>query len=512
MTDSTDSQEHHLSNRELEEQRLEKLRELREKGIDPYPSRFERSEKILTILTEKFKNNEPSPEARVSTAGRVRSKRPMGKAGFLQIEDESGRIQVYANNKTLDEDDYFVFHQVDIGDIIGVEAECFITKTGEFSLRASKLKILSKNLAPLPVVKEKDGKVFDAFSKSITIYRKRNLDLVVNPGVRKTFQIRSRMINELREFLTQKGFIEVETPMMQAIASGAAAKPFKTYHNALDMNLFLRIAPELYLKRLIVGGFEKVFEINRNFRNEGISTKHNPEFTMMELYQAYADFSDMMKITEEMVVHLADSVLETRQLPYGKEIISLEPPWERLPYLQSIKDRTGLDFSVFLKESEPSLEKAREMAGSIGVDGKHCNTFWEVVDEIFSDKVEPTLIQPVFITEFPKAISPLAKEMPGNPLLVERFEPYIVAREMGNAFSELNDPIEQKIRFEQQGAMKEQGAAETIEMDSDFIEALKVGMPPTGGLGIGIDRLVMLFTNSASIKDVILFPLLKKKV
>jgi lysyl-tRNA synthetase class 2 len=498
-----------LSESEIIQQRLLKHKALTDRGISVYPNRFKRKFKISEIheLFGKVEN----PAEMVSTAGRVMSKRPMGKAGFVNIHDFSGQIQIYSNNTLLNEDDYFIFSQLDIGDIIGIEGETFKTKTGEPSVRASRLTILSKNLFPLPVVKEKDGKRFDEFADIEQRYRRRYLDLIVNPDVKNTFILRTKIIARIRSFLIDRGFLEVETPMMHQIASGAAAKPFTTHHNTLNMDLFLRIAPELHLKRLITGGFEKVFEINRNFRNEGISIKHNPEFTMMEIYQAYADYSDMMDLTEEMISDVAVSVCGKEEFDYGDKKISLKRPWARKSYLGIIKEITGLDFTPFLQSEHPSVEEAKKMAEGIGVSSKSLHTFWEVVDEVFSEKVEPGLIQPVFITDFPRAMSPLAKANPENPLLAERFEPYINGWEIGNAFTELNDPFDQKRRFEEQLEMKNEGQAEVIEMDEDFIDVLKVGMPPTGGLGIGIDRLIMLLTNSPSIKDVILFPLLKKK-
>ncbi|HNJ65956.1 MAG TPA: lysine--tRNA ligase, partial [Turneriella sp.] len=340
-------------------------------------------------------------------------------------------------------------------------------------------------------------------------YRQRYIDLAVNADARSTFALRSAILREIRDFLHQRGFMEVETPMMQAIASGAAARPFTTHHNALDIDLFLRIAPELYLKRLIVGGYEKVFEMNRNFRNEGISTKHNPEFTMIEIYQAYADYNTMMELTEEIFETLALKLHGKTEIPYGTHTVSLKRPWKRVSYLDSIAEATGLDFNKFLGEENPSAAEAKKMAASIGLKAEALHTFWEVVDLVFSEKVEPNLIQPTIVMHYPKAISPLAKSIPGNPHLVERFEPYITGREMGNAFSELNDPHEQELRFREQARQKDSGAEETMATDDDFVTALKVGMPPTGGLGIGIDRLVMLFANKASIKDVILFPLLR---
>lgn len=503
-------QENRAEETDLEQHRRVKLDELRARGIEPYPNRFSRTHTIPEIFEKFFSENEPV-EGIATTAGRLVARRQMGQAYFLHIQDENGKIQVYANNKTLSEEDYFVLSHLDIGDIIGISGEPFVTKTGEKSVRAKELKILTKALSPIPVVKEKDGQTFDAFADVETRYRKRYLDLIVNPSVRADFRTRSLMLSIIRNFFQERGFMEVETPMMQSIASGAAAKPFITHHNTLGIDLYLRIAPELFLKRLLVGGFEKVFEVNRNFRNEGISPKHNPEFTMLETYQAYADYSDMMVLVEDLFALLADELYGCRQFMYGEHAISLEKPWPRVRYLDAIKDKSGIDFSPFLTEENPSFEKAKEMAKSAGVDVGKTHTIWEIVDEVFSQKVEPTLIQPVFITHFPKAISPLAKSDPENPLFVERFEPYIVGREMGNAFSELNDPDEQYERFRQQLAEAELGAEETIALDQDYIEALKTGLPPAGGLGLGIDRMVMLFTNNPTIKDVIFFPLLKPK-
>lgn len=497
----------------LTEQRLGKLEAIKARGIDPYPVRFSGKEDIRTLRIAHFGGDDsltpPENAHEVTTAGRVVAIRDMGKAQFLQIQDQSGKIQLYAGNKTLNEDDYFVLRNLDLGDIIGIKGKPFRTKTGEPTIHADELKILSKNLAPLPVVKEKDGETYDGISDIELRYRQRYIDLAVNADARATFTLRSAILREIRDFLHGKGFMEVETPMMQAIASGAAARPFTTHHNALDIDLYMRIAPELYLKRLIVGGFEKVFEMNRNFRNEGISTKHNPEFTMIEIYQAYADYHTMMELTQDIFETLAVKLLGSTEIPYGEHTISLKKPWKKVGYLDSIKEATGLDFGKFLGEDNPSVSEAKKMAASVGLKAEGLHTFWEVVDLAFSEKVEPNLIQPTIVMHYPKAISPLAKSIPGNSHLVERFEPYITGREMGNAFSELNDPLEQERRFNEQAAQKESGAEETMATDDDFVTALKVGMPPTGGLGIGIDRLVMLFANKASIKDVILFPLLR---
>lgn len=498
---------------ELEQQRRQKLAAIRAKGIDPYPVRFQGKQDLQAIRLQYFGAEDeltpPEDAAPVTTAGRIVAIRDMGKAQFMQIQDHSGRMQIYASNKTLSEEDYFILRQLDLGDIIGIFGKPFRTRTGEPTIQAERLSLLAKNLHPLPVVKEKDGEIYDGISDIELRYRQRYIDLAVNADARKTFTLRSMILREIRDFLHQRGFMEVETPMMQAIASGAAARPFITHHNALDIDLFLRIAPELYLKRLIVGGYEKVFEMNRNFRNEGISTKHNPEFTMIEIYQAYADYHTMMELTEEIFETLALKLYGKTEIPYGQHTVSLQRPWRRVSYLDSIAEATGLDFNKFLGEENPSAAEAKKMAASIGLKAEALHTFWEVVDLVFSEKIEPNLIQPTIVMHYPKAISPLAKAIPGNPHLVERFEPYIAGREMGNAFSELNDPDEQELRFREQARQKDSGAEETMATDDDFVTALKVGMPPTGGLGLGIDRLVMLFANKASIKDVILFPLLR---
>ena len=485
---------------DLIKQRIEKLAQIREKGINPYPVRFERSASLGDVR-ESFSDDKP---ARVKVAGRIRSKRMMGKASFAHIEDMSGEIQVYARQDVMGEESYSLYRLIDLGDIIGVEGETFRTKQGEISIQVQRFELLSKCIRPLPVVKEKDGKVFDAFADIEQRYRQRYVDLIVNPGVRNDFILRSRMITGIRSFLTERGFIEVETPMMQAIPGGAAARPFITHHNALDIDLYLRIAPELYLKRLLVGGFEKVFELNRNFRNEGISTKHNPEFTMLELYQAYADYRDMMDLAEGMISSLAMNLLGTMKLEYQGSQIDLTPPWERITFIDSIKKYTGIDFGNIKNRDE-----ARMAAVSAGVDVEEGISLWKIANEVFEARVEENLIQPVFIIDYPKELSPLSKSMEDRTGFVERFEPYIAGREIGNAFSELNDPFDQRERFEEQVKMRESGDEEAQMMDYDYLSALEYGMPPAGGMGIGIDRLVMLFVNTSSIKDTILFPLLR---
>ena len=494
---------------EVEENRITKLQALQNRGIDPYPNSFVRRNTIASILQKNFSDH--LVETEVVTAGRVIHKRSMGKAGFVHIRDQSSQIQIYSNNKILSEQEYFIFQQLDIGDIIGVTAIPFYTKTKEPSLRVAKLVLLSKNLTTLPIVKEKEGVVYDAFKDTETRYRKRYIDLTVNPSVSNVFRTRSKIIQTIRNFLLKNDFLEVETPMLQSTASGASAKPFVTHHNTLKMSLYMRISPELALKRLIVGGFEKVFEVNRNFRNEGMSTNHNPEFTMLELYQAYADYNTMLHLTEDIFTHICQNVTKSDTIPYMEHKINIKKSWPCKKYFDVIQEETDLDFSSFAKQDNPDLEEAKEMvkSKSLSIDLENIHTFWEVVDAVFSNYVEGKLIQPIFITHYPKAISPLAKACQNEPYLVERFEPYIAGREMGNAFSELNDPIEQEKRFQMQKKLQQEGAKEIVEMDEDFLEALKVGMPPTGGLGLGIDRITMLFTNQPSIKDVILFPTMR---
>lgn len=485
---------------DLIKQRIEKINLMKGKGINPYPARFRRRDSAGGIR-DSFTDDE---SREVSVAGRIRTKRMMGKASFANIEDQSGSIQIYAKKDTLGDERYELYKTLDIGDIIGVEGTTFRTKSGEITIQVEDFVFLSKCIRPLPVVKEKEGKLFDEFSDREQRYRQRYVDLIVNPRVRKDFVLRSRIISSVRNFLEERGYIEVETPMMQAIPGGAAAKPFTTHHNALDIDLYLRIAPELYLKRLIVGGFEKVFEINRNFRNEGISTKHNPEFTMVELYEAYADYNDMMTIAEEMISRLAHDVLGGYSIEYQGNQIDLSPPWERISFVDAIKKYTGFDFNEI-----KTADAAQEAASSLGLKIEDDLGVWKIADEIFEERVEENLIQPIFVTDYPKELSPLAKVKEENPAFVERFEPYIAGRELGNAFTELNDPFEQRARFEEQVKMREAGDEEAQMMDFDYITALEYGMPPAGGMGIGIDRVVMLFIDTASIKDTILFPLLR---
>ncbi len=480
-------------------QRIEKVKQLRTKGINPYPIRYKPTHTAQAIK-EQFGEED---KLLVKASGRIKSKRVMGKASFAHIEDASGLIQVYTRLDRLGEEKYELFKTLDLGDIIGVAGHVFKTKQGEITIEVDDVVLLAKSIRPLPVVKEKDGKVFDEFADREQRYRQRYVDLIVNPQVRQQFILRSNMITGIRNFLNQKGFIEVETPMMHAIPGGAAARPFITHHNALDMDLYLRIAPELYLKRLLVGGFDRVYELNRNFRNEGISTRHNPEFTMLELYQAYADYNDMMAITQELISTLAKELLQAIVIAYQGNTIDLTPPWQKLSYSEALKKYTGIDFTAI------SRDEAYTEALKRNVDVKKEMSLWKIAEEFFEEKVEENLIQPTFIIDYPKELSPLAKSREDSPEFVERFEVFIAGREMANAFSELNDPFDQRQRFEEQVKMREAGDEEAQMMDTDYITALEYGMPPAGGLGIGIDRLVMLFIDTASIKDTILFPLLK---
>ncbi len=496
--------EEDLSPSDIYEMRLRKLAVLQESGKDPYMQEFQPEIGAADLL--QVPEAEFSEETTFAVAGRIRSKRLMGKAGFFDLEDASGRIQLYGSKKDLG-DDYELFTGLDLGDVVGVRGFLFVTKTGQTTLHLKAIILLAKCLRPLPAVKEADGKVFDAFADKEQRYRQRYVDLIVNPHVRDTFVLRSRIVQTMRQTLTERDFLEVETPMMHPIPGGAAARPFITHHNTLDMDLYLRIAPELYLKRLIVGGFPKVFEINRNFRNEGISFKHNPEFTMLELYEAYGNMSTMLALCEELIAGTAQKLLGDYKIPYGDDTIDLTPPWTRLPYLEAIEKYSGVKL-----EEGMAVDAARSAAEKAGLKQDalaDCDSVWKVAELLFDEKVEHHLVQPVFITDFPLELSPLAKAYPDRPEVVQRFEPYICGREMGNAFSELNDPLDQKRRFEAQVKEREAGNAEGGYMDLDYVRALEYGMPPTGGMGIGIDRLVMLLTNSHSIRDTILFPLLR---
>jgi lysyl-tRNA synthetase class 2 len=494
-----------MSHEELNDQllvRREKLHNLREKGLDPFGKRFERTystKQLLQTYGELSKEELDEKAVVVSIAGRIMTKRGKGKAGFAHIQDLEGQIQIYVRQDTVGEEQYELFDSADLGDLIGVEGTVFKTKVGELSIKVTNYTLLTKSLRPLP---DKYHGLKDVEQR----YRQRYLDLIMNMESRETFVARSKIIRAMRRFLDDHGYLEVETPMLHTIAGGASARPFITHHNALDMELYMRIAIELHLKRLIVGGLEKVYEIGRVFRNEGISTRHNPEFTMIELYEAYADYKDIMKLTENLIAHIAKEVLGTTKIKYGEHEIDLEPEWTRLHMVDAIKEHTGVDFW-----KEMTVEEARALAKEHNVEVTQHMEVGHIINEFFEQKVEEHLIQPTFIYGHPVEISPLAKKNDEDPRFTDRFELFIVAREHANAFTELNDPIDQKERFEAQLKEREQGNDEAHMMDDDYIEALEYGMPPTGGLGIGIDRLVMLLTNSPSIRDVLLFPTMRHK-
>ncbi|MBX3320268.1 MAG: lysine--tRNA ligase [Nitrospira sp.] len=485
---------------EQRQQRIKKLDLLQGAGVAPYGTRFEvkdRAGELLRVHGEKPKETLEQEKVSCTFAGRVVALRRFGKAGFAVLQDGADRLQVYLKKDLLSEQAYAVVEQLDLGDWIGVTGTLFRTKTNEFTVEVHQLTFLSKALRPLP---EKWHGLTDVETR----YRQRYVDLIANPQVHQIFSTRSRIIAGIRAFLIERGFLEVETPMMHPIPGGATAKPFVTHHNALGVDLYLRIAPELYLKRLIVGGFPRVFEINRNFRNEGISTIHNPEFTMLEFYVSYADYQDLIALTEELVSNLAQQILGKTVITYqGKDIV-LTPPWRRWSYHQAILEVNHLEPSV-LQDREKALEAAKRL--NVPVDPKA--SLFTIVNEIFEETVEPNLQQPTFVTDYPIEISPLARRKDADPTLTDRFELYIAGREIANAFSELNDPLDQRERFEGQAAQREAGDDEAHLVDEDFLRALEYGMPPTAGEGIGIDRLIMLFTDQASIRDVVLFPQLR---
>ncbi|APC07342.1 lysine--tRNA ligase [Moorella thermoacetica] len=475
--------------------RLEKLHQLQEAGIEPYGGPFEVTHST-TAIRERFDELEGQE---VALAGRLLAIRSHGKASFADLQDREGRLQLYIRLDNVGPGIYELFQKLDIGDIVGVRGKVFRTHRGEISVEVRQLTLLCKSLRPLP---EKWHGLKDVDLR----YRQRYLDLIVNPEVKQVFITRARIIRAIRSFLDNRGFLEVETPTMHPIAGGAAARPFITHHNALDIDLYLRIALELHLKRLLVGGLEKVYEMGRIFRNEGISTKHNPEFTMLELYQAYADYYVMMDLLEEMVAYVAREALGTTVVTYQGDRLDLTPPWPRLTMLEAIKKYCGVDFDQL-----PTAEDARRAAISLGLEIEPGMERGKIINEVFEATVEPHLIQPTFILDYPVAISPLAKRKKENPDFTYRFEAFIAGRELANAFSELNDPIDQRRRFEAQMAERAAGDEEAHMMDEDFLQALEYGMPPAGGMGIGIDRLVMVLTDSPSIRDVILFPTMRPK-
>mgnify|MGYP004525338587 FL=1 len=482
----------------IRENRIQKLTDLIDMNVNPYPYTFDKTANAAT-LQEKYKSLEAGVETedKYSVAGRVMAIRNSGM--FIDLMDSTGKIQVFSHKSNLPEEKMKVLKLIDVGDIVGFTGTIRRTPRGELSIKTTDLKLLSKSLLPLP---EK----FHGLTDVEVRYRQRYLDMIVNPEVRDTFKKRSLIIQKIREFLARDGFMEVETPTLQTTASGANARPFFTHHNALEMDLTLRIALELYLKRLIVGGVsERVFEIGKCFRNEGIDTRHNPEFTMIELYQAYADYNDMMTLTENMVAYVAQEVLGTTKIKYGENEIDLTPPWDRKTMLGSIKEETGIDFLEVY-----TADEARKLAESINVHVDENMNWGQIVEAVFEEKIEPSLIQPCHIIDYPREISPLAKVHRDNDRLTERFETRVNGWEIANAFSELSDPIDQRQRFEAQALAKANGDEEAMEIDEDFINALEYGMPPTGGMGMGIDRLVMLLTDSPSIRDVIAFPTMRQ--
>jgi lysyl-tRNA synthetase class 2 len=491
----------------LEIVRRESLQKLRELGINPYPAKeFKTTSTIKSILTnyDEFEGKE------VVLAGRMMSRRIMGKASFAELKDASGRMQLYVTRDELSNgDDTTMYNTVfkkllDMGDIIGVKGEVFTTKVGEISIHVKEITLLSKSLKPLPVVKtDADGNIHDSFSDPEHRYRQRYVDLIVNDYVKETFIKRTKITNSMREFFNSRGYLEVETPVLQPIPGGATARPFTTHHNALNIPLYLRIANELYLKRLIVGGFDAVYEFSKDFRNEGMDRTHNPEFTVMELYVAYKDYHWMMNMTEELLEKIAMDSNGSSEVPIGDNMVSFKAPYPRVPILEAIKTHTGFDVAG-MNENE-----LKEVCKKLGMEVDDTMGVGKLIDEIFGEKCEHTYIQPTFITDYPKEMSPLTKEHRSNPALTERFELMVNGKELANAYSELNDPIDQRERFQDQLKLSEKGDDEAMFIDQDFLRALEYGMPPTSGIGIGIDRLVMFMTNNSSIQEVLLFPQMK---
>ena len=489
------NEEQELDLNQLMKVRRDKLEKLKQEGKNPYRiTKFNR-----THTSKQVKDNYDELEGKdVTVAGRLMAKRIMGKASFCHIQDSEGKIQSYVSINELGEESYKEFKEYDIGDIIGITGFVFKTKTGEISIHAKAVTLLSKSLRPLP---EK----FHGLKDTDLRYRQRYVDLIMNPEVKETFVKRAEIIKEIRRFMNEKGYMEVETPILTTVATGDAARPFITHHNTLDLQMYLRIAPELNLKRLIVGGYDKVFEIGKNFRNEGMDIKHNPEFTNMEFYSAFEDYNDMMKMSEELISTVAQNTLGTTTITYEDKEITLAPEWKKITMIDAIKEVTGVDFNTINTD-----EEAQAIAKEKGVQFEDIkNTRGHIINEFFETFVEETLIQPTFVMDYPVEVSPLTKRKQDDPRLVERFELFIGGREYGNAYSELNDPIDQYERFLKQVEAKEKGDEEAGGMDEDFVNALEIGMPPTGGMGIGLDRLIMLLTNSASIRDVLFFPTMK---
>ena len=495
MSENGNNEEMELDLNKLMQVRKEKLDELQKEGKNPFDiTKYDREHTSKQIKD----NYEEFEQKDVSVAGRIIAKRIMGKASFCTIQDATGRIQSYVSINDLGEESYKSFKTYDIGDIIGIKGFVFKTRTEEISIHAKEVVLLTKSLRPLP---EK----FHGLKDMDLRYRQRYVDLIVNPEVKDTFVLRSKIFKEIRDFMVEKGYMEVETPMLTTVATGDAARPFITHHNTLNLEMYLRIAPELNLKRLIVGGFDKVFEIGKNFRNEGMDIKHNPEFTNMEFYSAYEDYNDMMDMAEQLISTVAKNVLGTTKITYQGTEIDLTPSWKRITMIDSIKEACGVDFNEIKTD-----EEAQAIAKEKGVEFEDIkNTRGHIINEFFETFVEETLIQPTFIMDYPVEISPLTKRKKDKPELVERFELFIGGREYGNAYSELNDPVDQYERFLKQVEAKEAGDEEAGGMDEDFVNALEIGLPPTGGMGIGLDRLVMLLTDSASIRDVLFFPTMK---
>jgi len=500
MEDSLENLEQQELN-SLMQRRLEELDELKAKGVDTFAYSFD-----VDSYSKEIKDNfEKYEQKDVRVAGRIMALRRMGKASFTTIQDKEGRIQIYLRKDEIGEDPYAAFKLMDIGDIVGIEGYVFKTKTGETSIHAKSFVLLTKSIRPIPVAKEttdEDGNkvVHDQFADKELRYRQRYVDLIVNPEVKDTFVKRSKIVTEIRRFLDEKGLVEVETPVLQPLYGGAAARPFVTHHNTLDVKLYLRIADELYLKRLIVGGFDGVYEISKDFRNEGMDKSHNPEFTMLELYVAYKDYNWMMEFVEEMVSDVCLKVFGTTIFNIEGKEIDFKAPWKRVSMVEAIKEKTGIDV---LSSSVEELEKANK---KFGAELKGADTKANLIDQLFEATIQDDLVQPTFLIDYPVELSPLAKKHRTREGIVERFEAFVMSRELCNAFTELNDPIDQRERFEDQVKMKEAGDEEAHQIDEDYIRALEYGMPPTAGLGIGIDRLVMLLTQQPSIRDVILFP------
>jgi len=490
--------EHETRLSEQEMQRREKLKALQEAGQDPFDVY---KVEVTHNSTEIKENHEALAGVKIKTAGRLMRKRVQGKAGFSDIHDREGKLQLYIKLDNVGEEKLKFFKTLDLGDWISVEGEVFITRTGEVSLQVSSFELIAKALKPLP---DKWHGLQDADLR----YRQREVDLIVNPDVKEKMIKRTKIIREIRNYLDERGYLEVETPILSPIAGGAAARPFVTHHNSLDIDMYLRIATELYLKRLIVGGFEKVYDMGKNFRNEGIDYKHNPEFTMIELYEAYSDYNDMMDLTEDLVSSVAQKVLGTMKITYEETEIDLTPPWRRATMAELVKEATGIDFDAITVEEAHEAARENHMKDDFKYDIEHTSK-GDVLNAMFERFCEDKLIQPTFVTDYPVEISPLTKKKRGNPEYTERFEGFIFGREICNAYSELNDPIVQRERFNQQAGERELGDDEAYMIDEEFMSALETGMPPTGGLGIGVDRIVMFLTDAHSIRDIILFPTMK---